>query len=407
MSLIQLIDALLPQTQCGKCGHPGCKPYAQGIVDGEPINKCPPGGDETIAALAELLKVPVLELDVSRGAAPPQVAYIREAECIGCTKCIQACPIDAIVGAAKLMHTVLIDECTGCDLCVAPCPVDCIEMHPLPLGTLPVVGGLATRLEELHARTAKRDHARQRFERRNARLQREEQHKQAEREARAQRAAQPAAQPAAATLDPVQAALERVRAQKAATADAALKKAKIDVAMSRAQLHKSLKAFGHPPTFEQQSQLIVLQQQFEAAEQALAKLESSAAVPAAAAPAPAKDADLKRAKIQLAMRRAELKKAQTAEVPAQQIATLEQALRDAEQALHVAEAASEQPVPDRVRVEKRPIDNQLRQLKTELAYARADLSKLERRADTPNDILDKARARLLAAERQVQDHVAP
>ncbi|PAW52360.1 electron transport complex subunit RsxB [Pseudomonas moraviensis] len=405
MSLIQLIDALLPQTQCGKCGHPGCKPYAQGIVDGEPINKCPPGGDETIAALAELLKVPVLELDVSRGAAPPQVAYIREAECIGCTKCIQACPIDAIVGAAKLMHTVLIDECTGCDLCVAPCPVDCIEMHPLPLGTLPVVGGLATSLEELRARTAKRDHARQRFERRHARLQREEQHKQAEREARAQRAAQPAA----TTLDPVQAALERVRAQKAATADAALKKAKIDVAMSRAQLHKSLKAFGHPPTFEQQSQLIVLQQQFEAAEQALAKLESSAAVPAAAAPAPApaKDADLKRAKIQLAMRRAELKKAQTAEAPAQQIATLEQALRDAEQALHVAEAASEQPVPDRVRMEKRPIDNQLRQLKTELAYARADLSKLERRADTPNDILDKARARLLAAERQVQDHVAP
>ncbi|CAI8938522.1 Na+-translocating ferredoxin:NAD+ oxidoreductase subunit B [Pseudomonas sp. IT-93MI4] len=404
MSLIQLIDALLPQTQCGKCGHPGCKPYAQGIVDGEPINKCPPGGDETVAALAELLNVPVLELDVSRGSAPPQVAYIREAECIGCTKCIQACPIDAIVGAAKLMHTVLIDECTGCDLCVARCPVDCIEMHPLPLGTLPVVGGLASSLEELRARAAKRDHARQRFERRNARLQREEQQKQAEREARAQRAAQPAV----ATLDPVQAALERVRAQKAATADAALKKAKIDVAMSRAQLHKSLKAFGHPPTFEQQSQLIVLQQQFEAAEQALAKLESSAATaPAAAAPVPAKDADLKRAKIQLAMRRAELKKAQTAEAPAEQIATLEQALRDAEQALHAAETASEQPAPDLVRVEKRPIDNQLRQLKTELAYARADLNKLERRADTPGEVLDKARARLQAAERQVQDHVAP
>ncbi|MBB6156091.1 electron transport complex protein RnfB [Pseudomonas sp. JAI115] len=404
MSLIQLIDALLPQTQCGKCGHPGCKPYAQGIVNGEPINKCPPGGDETVAALAELLNVPVLELDVSRGSAPPQVAYIREAECIGCTKCIQACPIDAIVGAAKLMHTVLIDECTGCDLCVAPCPVDCIEMHPLPLGTLPVVGGLALSLEEQRARAAKRDHARQRFERRNTRLQREEQQKQAEREARAQRAAQPAV----VTLDPVQAALERVRAQKAATADAALKKAKIDVAMSRAQLHKSLKAFGHPPTFEQQSQLIVLQQQFEAAEQALAKLESSAATaPAAAAPVPAKDADLKRAKIQLAMRRAELKKAQTAEAPAEQIATLEQALRDAEQALHAAETASEQPAPDLVRVEKRPLDNQLRQLKTELAYARADLSKLERRADTPNNILDKARARLQAAERQVQDHVAP
>ncbi|WP_095190443.1 electron transport complex subunit RsxB [Pseudomonas sp. Irchel 3E19] len=404
MSLIQRIDALLPQTQCGKCGHPGCKPYAQGIVDGEPINKCPPGGDETVAALAELLKVPVLELDVSRGTAPPQVAYIREAECIGCTKCIQACPIDAIVGAAKLMHTVIIDECTGCDLCVAPCPVDCIEMHPLPLGTLPVVGGLAFSLEDQRARAAKRDHARQRFERRNARLQREEQQKQAEREARAKKTVQAEV----TATDPVQAALERVRAQKIATADAALKKAKIDVAMSRAQLHKSLKAFGHPPTFEQQSQLIVLQQQFEAAEQALANLESTApAVPLAPAPAPAKDADLKRAKIQLAMRRAELKKAQTVEAPTEQIATLEQALRDAEQALHAAEASSDQPAPDLVRVEKRPIDSQLRQLKTELAYARADLSKLERSGDTPSEILDKARARLQDAERQVQDHVAP
>lgn len=325
MSLLQRIDALLPQTQCGKCGHPGCKPYAQGIVDGEPINKCPPGGEETIAALAELLKIPVLELDISRGPAPPQIAFIREAECIGCTKCIQACPVDAIVGAAKLMHTVLIDECTGCDLCVAPCPVDCIEMHPLPANTIPVVGGLAFDLEEQRARAIKRDHARQRFERRNQRLLREEQQKQAEREARAARAAQPQV----STADPVQAALERVRAQKAANADAALKKAKVDVAMSRAQLHKSLKAFGHPPTFEQQSQLIVLQQQFEAAEHALANLESSQpAIPAV--PAPTNDAELKRAKIQLAMRRAELKKAQAAEAAPEQIAALEQAVTDAE-----------------------------------------------------------------------------
>jgi len=169
-------------------------------------------------------------------------------------------------------------------------------------------------------------------------------------------------------------------------------------------LHKSLKAFGHPPTFEQQSQLIVLQQQFEAAEQALAKLESSAA-PAPVVTAPAKDADLKRAKIQLAMRRAELKKAQTAEAAPEQIAALEQALREAEQALHVAEAASDQPLPDLVRVEKRPIDNQLRQLKTELAYARADLNKLQRREGTPAEVLDKARTRLQEAERQVQAHV--
>ncbi|WP_288098437.1 electron transport complex subunit RsxB [Pseudomonas sp.] len=402
MSLIQRIDALLPQTQCGKCGHPGCKPYAEGIASGEPINKCPPGGSETINALAELLHVPVLELDISRGAAPAQIAYIREAECIGCTKCIQACPVDAIVGAAKLMHTVIIDECTGCDLCVAPCPVDCIEMHPLPISTvLPIVGGLAFSLEEQRARTAKRNRARRRFEQRNARLQREEELKAAERQARAQRAAQPSA----ATLDPVQAALERVRAQKAATADAALKKAKIDLAMSRAQLNKSLKAFGHPPTFEQQSQLVVLQQQFEAAEQALALLESTAAP--APAIAPVKDADLKRAKIQLAMRRAELKKAQTLQAPAEQIETLERALSEAEQALHAAEALSEQPLPDLARVEKRPIDSQLRQLKTELAYARADVSKLERRADTPTEQMEKARARLLEAERQVDAHVAP
>jgi electron transport complex protein RnfB len=403
MSLIQRIDALLPQTQCGKCGHPGCKPYAEGIARGEPINQCPPGGSETIAALAELLQVPVLELDTSRGAAPAQIAYIREAECIGCTKCIQACPVDAIVGAAKLMHTVIVDECTGCDLCVAPCPVDCIEMRPLPLATvLPIVGGLAFSLEEQRARAIKRNRARRRFEQRNARLQREEQQKIAERQARAQRAAQPSE----VTLNPVQAALERVRTQKAASADAALKKAKIDVAMSRAQLNKSLKAFGHPPTFEQQSQLIVLQQQFEAAERALAQLESTAP-PVPAPVAPAKDAELKRAKIQLAMRRAELKKAQTSEAPTEQIEALEHALKNAEQALHEAEAVSEQPLPDLTRIEKRPIDSQLRQLKTELAYARADVSKLERRADTPPEQMDKARARLQEAERLVEAYVTP
>lgn len=341
MSLIQRIDALLPQTQCGKCGHPGCKPYAEGIAQGEPINKCPPGGRETIAALADLMKIPVLELDTSRGVAPAQIAFIREAECIGCTKCIQACPVDAIVGAAKLMHTVLIDECTGCDLCVAPCPVDCIEMRPLPTANvLPIVGGLAFSTEEQQARAAKRNHARRRFEQRNARLRREEEQRQAERLARTQRAAQAKTQEQSQgpALDPVQAALERVRAQKAATADAALKKAKVDLAMSRAQLNKSLKAFGHPPTFEQQSQLIVLQRQFEAAEQALSQLENAA--PAAApAPAPTQNAELKRAKIQLAMRRAELSKARAATASDEQLQALEQAVRDAERQVD-AHAAS-------------------------------------------------------------------
>ncbi len=133
--LVEQIDALLPQTQCGQCGHPGCRPYAQAIVDeGEAINHCPPGGQATINALANLLDIPAPELDEEHGeeAELKTVAYIREAECIGCTKCIVACPVDAILGAAKLMHTVIADECTGCDLCVEPCPVDCIDMLPVP-----------------------------------------------------------------------------------------------------------------------------------------------------------------------------------------------------------------------------------------------------------------------------------
>ena len=134
--IVDQINALLPQTQCGQCGHPGCKPYAEAIANGEPINKCPPGGESTIQALADLLDVEPLPLDGEHGEEkPPTVAYIREAECIGCTKCIQACPVDAILGAAKQMHTVIIDECTGCDLCVEPCPVDCIDMIPLPVTT--------------------------------------------------------------------------------------------------------------------------------------------------------------------------------------------------------------------------------------------------------------------------------
>jgi len=127
--IVEQINNLLPQTQCGQCGHPGCKPYAEAIANGEAINRCPPGGDAGIKALAELLEVEVIELDQECGEAlRPRVAIIIEEECIGCTKCIQACPVDAIVGAAKQMHTVIESECTGCDLCVPPCPVDCIEM---------------------------------------------------------------------------------------------------------------------------------------------------------------------------------------------------------------------------------------------------------------------------------------
>lgn len=131
--IVERIDKILPQTQCGQCGYPGCRPYAQAITDGDAINKCPPGGQATINALADLLDIPAPQLDADHGqeSEVKKVAFIREAECIGCTKCIQACPMDAILGAAKQMHTVIADECTGCDLCVDPCPVDCIDMIPL------------------------------------------------------------------------------------------------------------------------------------------------------------------------------------------------------------------------------------------------------------------------------------
>lgn len=131
-TLADRIDALLPQTQCTQCGYDGCRPYAQAIANGlAPINRCPPGGTEGVAALAALLQTAVLPLDASCGAPGPlRVAVIDEGHCIGCTLCIKACPVDAIVGANQRMHTVLADWCTGCDLCVAPCPVDCIDMQP-------------------------------------------------------------------------------------------------------------------------------------------------------------------------------------------------------------------------------------------------------------------------------------
>jgi electron transport complex protein RnfB len=130
--VVDQIDAILPQTQCGQCNYPGCRPYAEAIASGEaPINQCPPGGEEGIRALADLLGVEELELNPENGQESIRtVAVIDEQRCIGCTLCIQACPVDAILGSAKMMHTVIESECTGCDLCLPPCPVDCIEMVP-------------------------------------------------------------------------------------------------------------------------------------------------------------------------------------------------------------------------------------------------------------------------------------
>ncbi|MEX2366539.1 MAG: electron transport complex subunit RsxB, partial [Pseudohongiellaceae bacterium] len=130
--VVEAINRLLPQTQCAQCGYPGCRPYAKAIANGETINKCPPGGENTIFALSELLGREAVPLDADHGDVPVKaVALIREDECIGCTLCIQACPVDAIIGAPQLMHTVIANECTGCELCIPPCPVDCIDLFPV------------------------------------------------------------------------------------------------------------------------------------------------------------------------------------------------------------------------------------------------------------------------------------
>jgi electron transport complex protein RnfB len=167
----EAIDALLPQTQCTRCGYSGCKPYAEAIAVGEAaINQCPPGADIVIDRLAALLGQPAQPLNPTHGVAgPPRVAIIDEARCIGCTLCIKACPVDAIVGSAKRMHTVIAAECTGCELCIAPCPVDCISLRPasVPPESLRPDGTLTA--AALDARAAL---ARRRYEARSTRAER-------------------------------------------------------------------------------------------------------------------------------------------------------------------------------------------------------------------------------------------
>jgi electron transport complex protein RnfB len=207
-ALADRIDALLPQTQCEQCGFHGCRAYAEAIVAGEAdINQCPPGGQAGVEQMARLLERKPKPLNPDHGVEKPrQLARIVESDCIGCTKCIQACPVDAIVGAGKRMHTVIDDRCTGCELCVPACPVDCIDLIPMPV----------SQIDQVHA-----DAGREHFDAREARQARER----AEREA--QLAARKAAmhqderadeQPVSAPLSrgAVQAAIERAKARRAA-----------------------------------------------------------------------------------------------------------------------------------------------------------------------------------------------
>ena len=224
-TLADQIEDLLPQTQCGKCGYPACRPYAEAIASGQAAyNQCPPGGTAGIARLANLLVQPLLPLNAHNGVERSRTrALIDEAACIGCTLCIQACPVDAIVGAAKQIHTVLADDCTGCDLCVAPCPVDCIAM----VEATPGLTGWAAWSQQ------QADQARARHDWRSLRLRREKDENDARLAAKA-----------AAKLQEVAAAGAASAEEKA---EQERKKAIIAAAIERARLKKE-QAATNPPT---------------------------------------------------------------------------------------------------------------------------------------------------------------
>jgi len=227
-TLADRIEDLLPQTQCTKCGYDGCRPYAEAVAAGTAnYNQCPPGGLEGVERLAKLLGKPVIPINPDNGVERPRpVAFIDEQLCIGCTLCMQACPVDAIVGAPKQMHTIVKDQCTGCDLCVAPCPVDCIAMIP--------VTGEATGWDAWTQQQA--DEARVRHDRRAARQAAER--NAAEARAAARRAATSAPQAQAAQDAAVQASAAQPAGSPADDAEAK-KKAIIQAALERARRKKA------------------------------------------------------------------------------------------------------------------------------------------------------------------------
>ena len=237
-ALAQRIDALLPQTQCTKCGYEGCRPYADAIASGEAsYNQCPPGGAQGVARLAQLLGRPVIPLNPQNGIERPRPrAVIDESLCIGCTLCLQACPVDAIAGAAKLMHTVIEARCTGCDLCVPPCPVDCIDMVP--------VTGERTGWDAWSPPQA--DAARAHFEAHQARLAKEKAEREARLAARAARVAQAGGSkgPDAGAVVPAVSQVETSAPPQSpqdadAAAAAARKQAIIQAALERARQKKA------------------------------------------------------------------------------------------------------------------------------------------------------------------------
>jgi len=207
--LADQIDAVLPQTQCTQCGYRGCRPYAEAIARGDAdINQCPPGGDAGVRALARVMGIKPKPLNPAHGPAKtlPTLAVIDEALCIGCTLCLQACPVDAIVGANKQMHTVIAEECTGCELCVAPCPVDCIRMQPLALPR----GPAAARATKRKATIARRRHQFRLY-----RLERDDAEHAARLRATLAAAPSDGGDPTQAQPSAVLAAIERARAKRA------------------------------------------------------------------------------------------------------------------------------------------------------------------------------------------------
>jgi electron transport complex protein RnfB len=373
---IEAIDALLPQTQCGKCGHPGCLPYATGIANGEAINKCPPGGQKTLHALAELLQVAPLPLEQPEVAA--QVALIHEDQCIGCTKCIQVCPVDAIVGAAKLMHSVISDECSGCELCLAPCPVDCIELLVLPPA-------------QAHTQHERASHFRSRHQARSLRLARDNARRHA------------AAPTNADARTPSVAAITGTVTGESQAAQ--IKRLRLEAAMARIAYEQCRQPTLSPPDAVFAARLGALHGASERAECAL-QAALSQTQGTSDTPMPTGERLLKQAKIELANCRAALRAAERRKLDEDRLAPLRSAYADAQIALQAAEAQCGKPLPQRTLVDKAGLSPELRQLKTDLAYARADLNKLQRGENTDGTLLQAAQQRLMTAERRLQEHGA-